>query len=70
MSDERLQVQQKDPVGETVWSLQRKVAALQTMANDPQPFYKTEIRDLRMAAHDLLLIAAQAEANMQLGSRA
>lgn len=69
MSVERLQVQQKDPVGDTVWSLQRVVAALGNLANDPQPFFKTEIAEMRVAASDLLMIACQAEANMQLGSK-
>jgi acyl dehydratase len=69
MSVERLQVQQKDPVGETVWQLERTAAALQALANDPQPFFRTEIQDMRRVASDLLMIACQAEANMKFGSR-
>lgn len=69
MSVERLQVQQKDPVGETVWAAQRIAAALLALANDTQPFFPTEIQDLRTVASDLLMVAAQAETRIKVGTK-
>jgi hypothetical protein len=69
MSVHQLPSKQKDPVGECVWSLQIQVAALHVMAKEPQPFFRKEIADLRVAAQDLIEIAAKAEAHIQLGSK-
>ena len=54
---------------QSVWALTCETQGLQRLANEGTPFFATEIAEMRRAASDLLMIAAQVEHNQRLGSK-
>lgn len=54
---------------QSVWALTCETQGLQRLANEGATFFPGEIEDMRRAASDLLMIAAQVEHLQKLGSK-